>query len=220
MPYRPDAPQHERGATVPLSPPSPREKLHTRAIVIDGYRREDGLFDIEAQLADTKTYAFSTEDRGEVTPGVPLHGMLIRLTIDEDMTVVAAEANTEYGPFAMCPAITPNFARLAGLRIGPGWTRKVKEVVGGVQGCTHLVELLGPMATVAFQTLIVVRRKRPADPAAPPALLNTCHAYAADSPMVARRWPEYVKARGYSAGPDMKAATAVRSADPLPDDRE
>lgn len=180
---------------MPLSPPSPREKLHTRAIVIDGYRREDGLFDIEARLADTKTYAFATADRGEIAPGVPLHGMLMRLTVDEDMTVVAAEANTEHGPFAMCPAITPNFARLAGLRIGPGWTRKVKALVGGVEGCTHLVELLGPMATVAFQTLVVVRRQRSPDAAGPPpALLDTCHAYAADSPMVARRWPDHAKA--------------------------
>jgi hypothetical protein len=176
---------------MPLSAPAPREKLHTRSIVLEGYRREDGLYDIEARLVDTKTYAFANEDRGEITPGEPLHSMLMRLTVDEDLLVHACEANTEFGPYAMCPAITPNFAKLAGLRIGPGWNRKVKEVVGGVKGCTHLVELLGPMATVAFQTLTVVRKKRPADPSRPPAQLNTCHAYAADGPLVARRWPAY-----------------------------
>ena len=103
------------------------------------------LFDIEARLTDTKTYTFSNEDRGDIRPGEKLHGMLMRLTVDEDMLVHACEANTEYGPYAVCPAITPNFAALAGLKIGPGWNRKVKEVVGGVKGCTHLVELLGPM---------------------------------------------------------------------------
>ncbi|MCU0986972.1 MAG: DUF2889 domain-containing protein [Acetobacteraceae bacterium] len=179
---------------MPLSPPAPREKLHTRAILLEGFRREDGLFDIEARLDDTKTYAFANEDRGEIKPGEKLHGMLMRLTIDEDMTVVACEANTEFGPYAICPAITPNFARLAGLRIGPGWNRKVKEVVGGVRGCTHLVELLGPMATVAFQTLVVLRRKKAAAASGPPAQINTCHAYAADGPLVARRWPDYAKA--------------------------
>ena len=90
----------------------------------------------------------------------------------------------------MCPAITPNFASLAGLKIGPGWMRGVKERVGGVKGCTHLVELLGPMATVAFQTMTVLRRGRPIDPDQPPALLNTCHAYAADSEVVAKRLVE------------------------------
>jgi hypothetical protein len=31
-----------------LSPPVPREALHTRAITITGYQRADGMFDIEA----------------------------------------------------------------------------------------------------------------------------------------------------------------------------
>lgn len=176
---------------MPLSQPKPREKLHTRTIVIEGYRREDGLFDIEASLADTKTYAFANEDRGEIRPGEKLHGMLMRLTVDEDLLVHACEAVTEFGPYAICPAITPNFARLAGLRIGPGWNRAVKERVGGVKGCTHLVELLSQMATVAFQTLSVVRRARPADPSRPPALIDTCHAYASDGALVARRWPAF-----------------------------
>lgn len=210
---------------MPLSPPAPRQKLHTRTIVIEGYRREDGLFDIEARLDDTKTYPFANEDRGEIAPGEKLHGMLMRLTIHEDMMVVACEANTEFGPYAVCPAIAPNFANLAGLRIGPGWTRRVKEVVGGVKGCTHLVELLGPMATVAFQTLVVVRRKKQAASSGPPALLNTCHAYAADGPMVARRWPEYAKAeyakaQRYSAGRDRNTGIDARSEEPLPPARE
>ncbi|TQF77751.1 DUF2889 domain-containing protein [Elioraea sp. Yellowstone] len=197
---------------MPLSPPAEREKLHERTIVLEGFRRADGLFDIEARLTDTKTYAFANEDRGEVRPGEPLHGMLMRLTIDAEMTVVACEAVTEHGPYAICPAITPNFAALAGLRIGPGWMRAVKERVGGVKGCTHLVELLGPMATVAFQTTVVLRRNRPADPAKPPALLNTCHAYAADGPIVARRWPQFAKPRGEAAAGDAGTDAVLETA--------
>lgn len=184
---------------MPLSEPAPREKLHTRTIVLEGYRRADGLFDVEARLTDTKSYGFANEDRGRIEPGEPLHGMLMRLTIDAEMRVVACEANTEHAPYAICPAITPNFAALAGLRIGPGWMRAVRERVGGVKGCTHLVELLGPMATVAFQTLVVLRREAPVDETRPPALLNTCHAYAADSPVVARRWPRFAQAERAAA---------------------
>ncbi|GIX09488.1 DUF2889 domain-containing protein [Elioraea sp.] len=197
---------------MPLSPPAEREKLHERTIVLEGFRRADGLFDIEARLTDTKTYAFANEDRGEVRPGEPLHGMLMRLTIDAELTVVACEAVTEHAPYAICPAITPNFAALAGLRIGPGWMRAVKERVGGVKGCTHLVELLGPMATVAFQTTVVLRRNRPADPAKPPALLNTCHAYAADGPIVARRWPQFATPRGETAAGDAGTDAVLETA--------
>ncbi len=206
---------------MPLSAPAAREKLHTRSIVIEGFRREDGLFDIEASLDDTKTYAFANEDRGEIRPGEKLHGMLLRLTIDEDMVVVACEADTEFGPYTVCPAIAPNFARLAGLRIGPGWNRKVKEVVGGVKGCTHLVELLGPMATVAFQTLVVLRRKKTQAPSGPPAMLDTCHAYAADGPLVARRWPDYAKTAAHSAERERNSGTTAGRIDaPLPPARE
>jgi hypothetical protein len=62
-----------------------------------------------------------------------------------------------------------------------------------VKGCTHLVELLGPVATTAFQSVYAERAKR--DSARPknskPGLVDTCHAYAADGPIVRERWPEF-----------------------------
>jgi len=79
------------------------------------------------------------------------------------------------------------------LRIASGWTQKTRELLGGVKGCTHLVELLGPVATTAFQSVYAERAKR--DSARPknskPGLVDTCHAYAADGPIVRERWPEF-----------------------------
>ena len=68
---------------MPLSKAAAREKLHTRDIEICGYRRADGLYDIEAQLADAKSYGFVNQDRGYVDAGEKLHGMWLRLTVDE-----------------------------------------------------------------------------------------------------------------------------------------
>jgi len=74
-----------------------------------------------------------------------------------------------------------------------GWRQTVRREVGGVEGCTHLVDLLIAMATVAFQTLYPVRQakaaKRP--PGEWPGLRETCHAFATDSPIVKRSWPEF-----------------------------
>ena len=181
---------------MPLSTPAPRETLHRRAIEMVGYRRADGLFDIEAHLVDTKTYAFTNQDRGTVEPGTPLHGMLARMTLDDDMLIVAFEADTEFGPYSICSQAAPNFARLAGLRVGRGFIRAANERIGGIHGCTHLRELLAQMGTVAFQTLYSVRRKRDTAPNAQstsekPALLGTCLAYAPGSPIVQRTWPEW-----------------------------
>ena len=178
---------------MPLSQPvAGRKPIHTRRIELQGYSREDGLFDIEARLVDTKSYGFSTDDRAWIEPGEPLHGMAMRMTVDEDMTIVGFEAATDHSPYAICPDIAPHYAKLVGIRIGRGFMRAVAERVGGTHGCTHLRELLQPMATVAFQTLypLRARREREASGARPP-MLNTCYAYSDDSPVVQRKWPEH-----------------------------
>jgi len=63
-------------------------------------------------------------------------------------------------PFEMCPNITPNYKALIGIQMGPGWRKAIRMKVGGVQGCTHLTELLFPMATVAMQTIWPLSRKK------------------------------------------------------------
>ena len=156
---------------MPLSAPAARDLLHLRDIQLRGYQRDDGLFDIEAHLLDTKAQPFDNDSRGLMQPGDPLHGLWLRLTIREDMEVLACEAASDHTPYALCPQAAPNFSRLAGLKIGPGFNRAVNERVGGAPGCTHLREVLGQMATVAYQTLYplrarleraeLARRKRP-----------------------------------------------------------
>ena len=180
---------------MPLSPPvARREQVHTRRIELQGYSREDGLFDIEARLTDTKSHGFPNEDRGWIDVGEPLHGMSMRMTVDEEMTIVAFEAATDYSPYAICPEIAPNYAKLAGLRIGPGFLRAVAERVGGVHGCTHLRELMQQMGTVAYQTLYPVLARKKTGGTGRPALLNSCYAYREDGPVVAKRWPEFAAA--------------------------
>ena len=121
---------------MPLTPPATREAIHHRRIDCRGYRRADGLWDIEGHLTDVKSYPFENAWRGEIQPGEPIHDMWLRLTLDDELTVIEVEAATAAGPFPICGAITPAFATLAGLRIGPGWRREVQRRLGGVNGCT------------------------------------------------------------------------------------
>ena len=189
---------------MPLSQPADRQALHRRLIDMHGYERADGLFDIEAQLTDTKTYAFGNFDRGQIQPGEPLHGMWLRLTVGDDMVIRACEAVSDFTPYDVCPKATPNFAALAGVSVGPGFNRAVKERVGGVLGCTHLREVLAQMATVAYQTIAPLRWRRAeaareaaiarGEAVPPPARtlpIGSCYAYAPDSPVVRKKWPEW-----------------------------
>ena len=143
---------------------------------------------------DVKTYDFDNHHRGLVKAGEPVHEMWLRLSIDDDMLIVKAEAATDHAPYAMCPDITSRFALLEGLRIGPGFHREVQKRVGGVRGCTHLVELLRPLATAAYQTLVAKRRKgvkAPVGSPKPPLFPASRHAQAIVTPEVKRSWPAF-----------------------------
>lgn len=178
---------------MPLSPPTEREHLHERQLEFRGYRRSDGLWDIEAHLRDTKTYDFSNEHRGRIKQGEPLHDMWLRVTVDENFVVRDIEAVTDAGPFAVCPDIAPNFKKMIGVRMRSGWRREIHERLGGVEGCTHLVEALGAMATVAFQTLYpILSREQKAEPrAGKPPLLDSCYAFRSDGDTVKKYWPDF-----------------------------
>ena len=179
----------------------PRKLLHERQVKCLGYEREDGLVDIEGWMSDVKTYSFPNRDRGEIKAGEPLHNMGLRLTLADDMTIVDVVAVMDHTPFGICPRITPNFQRLKGLKVGPGFRHAVKEKVGGVEGCTHLVELLGPMATTAFQTMVGRKSERLEQfndklkkagkaPKRPP-ILDTCHTWSTKSEVVRDFIPDF-----------------------------
>jgi hypothetical protein len=179
---------------MPLSPHQPRKPIHTRAIECQGYERDDGLWDMEAHLVDTKSYVHTRRTGDSIRqPGQPVHNMWIRLTIDLDLVIHAAEATTDEGPYPTCGDITVNFKQLAGVKIGPGWRREVGLRLGGTKGCTHLVELLGPLATTAFQATGRAREARNAGQPVTkiPYQLNSCHIYKDDSPAVLERWPQF-----------------------------
>lgn len=179
---------------MPLSPPAAREQLHTRSYEFGGYRRSDGLWDIEGRLVDTKGYPFQNKERGEIPPGEALHDMQVRLTVDDRFTIHAVEVTTEAGPFGVCPGITANYKKLEGKRLAMGWRKTLRQLFAGTEGCTHITELLGAMATVAFQTIYPVLARegktKPAD-GAKPALIGSCHAFRSDGRVVKREWPEH-----------------------------
>ena len=181
---------------MPLSTPSERKLTHTRVVTCRGFERPDGLWDIEGRIVDTKPYAFPNQDRGgEIKADEPLHDMSIRLTIDASLEVHDAEAVIDDSPYNYCKCVTPVVRQLIGLRIAPGWTLKSRSAMGKNRGCTHLTELLGPMATTAIQTLSSKRPKRNKTgknqlkkSSAP--FIDSCHALSVNSPVVKRHWPD------------------------------
>jgi DUF2889 family protein len=190
---------------MPLSPPKSRQHLHTRGIDLKGYYREDGLFDLEARIVDTKTYTYEAPRTGLVGSGHPVHDMSIRLGVDHTLTVREVEAVMNVQPYGACSDVLGNFQNLVGLQMGPGWNKRVRQVIGGVLGCTHIGDLLGPLATVAFQTMggdyvmdLMAKHRSTEEPIdaeeAMPLMLNGCHAWDISGEIVKEDYPQYYQA--------------------------
>jgi Protein of unknown function (DUF2889) len=171
-------------------PKAKREALHRRSIEITGYRRDDGLFDIEGHLLDRKDVDFRLAS-GTRPAGQAIHSMWLRLTVDRTLTIVDAEAFMEAMPFAgECDKITPDYRQLIGLSLRPGYNRKLKEIFGGIKGCTHITELAGSMATATYQTMA---GQGVADPEKKPFSLDGCHAQVTTGPVVAKYHPKWYR---------------------------
>ena len=81
---------------MPLPPPVPREFLTRRTVTCEGYSRADGLMDVEGHLVDVRGYDTNNEWRGCLKEGDAAHDMWVRLTIDEQLTIV--EGPIHYRP--------------------------------------------------------------------------------------------------------------------------
>ena len=185
-----------------IAEPVARRALHSRRIVYDSFARDDGQFDLEGWLVDTKAYRYQEPVRGVREPGAVVHEMKVRLTIDGEMIVRDIQVSIPGAPYPTCPEAQARFASLIGLGLARGWRRAVDERVGGTQGCTHVREMLYQMPTIAFQALgswslrTAEGLEALADRVAvQPQFLDGCHSWAVDGPIVAVLFPDEAVAR-------------------------
>lgn len=126
---------------MPLSPPVSRQLRHRRAIRVDAYEREDGLWDIEACLTDEKPRDVVLAS-GVRPNGLPIHELWLRITIDRKLNVVDAEASSDWVPYpGLCEASNPAYRALIGLNLFRNFRRDAARLLAGTAGCTHLTEL-------------------------------------------------------------------------------
>lgn len=184
-----------------------RRHVHTRNIRAEVYARDDGLWDIEAELTDTKTRDFQLAT-GMRVAGDPIHRMRLTITIDTRLNVIDARAEMLRVPYGgHCEAIEPDYGQLIGLNLMKNFRQQVRERLGGSDGCTHITELTNVLPTAAVQAFAgEVFRTRDAsqDDAQDdtsggsadateqkPWQLDKCHALKSDGPAVAEFYPRW-----------------------------
>jgi len=184
---------------MPLPAAVPRRSIHRRTLKMEAFAREDGLYDVESRLIDTKPFPFVRLSSPVPTPaGQFLHDLWIRVTVDADYVVRDIVASSDVTPWLLCKEAPATLRVLVGERIARGWSAKVKERLRGAAGCTHLMEMLIPMATVAIQGIrgLYPEQARRDDANGVPSKIDTCFAYGREREVVMRLWPQHARRPG------------------------
>lgn len=170
-----------------------RELTHMRRVRYEGYKRADGLWDIEAHLLDTKNHDYRLKT-GVRRAGQAIHDMWLRLTIDRSFAILDATACADAVPYpGGCEQITSAYRRLIGLNLVRGFRKRTWELFGGIKGCTHLTELLAGLPTAAIQTFAGEMKEERED-GSKPFQLDQCHALATGTETVRLWYPKWFKA--------------------------
>ncbi len=168
-----------------IPPASPRQLIHTRQITTQVYLREDGLWELEATLLDTKAKDFHLSS-GVRAKGEAIHDMTLCITIDDKFNILAAKATTKAAPYNQhCKEIEPDYQKLVGLNLAKGFRTALKDLFAGVAGCSHMTELCSVLPTVAIQGFAgeVIKVTDQGD-GQMPFQLNGCHALRTDGEAV------------------------------------
>lgn len=175
---------------MPLSPSCvQRTPQHIRQVTFRSFERADGLWDIEAHLLDTKAVDVPRPASGGIHhAGEPIHHMHIRVTVNAQLVVQAIEAVMDAHPVQGCPAALDAMQRMVGASMTKGWRSSIQTHLKGIEGCTHLRELLYNTATAAFQTVVSAFQS---DPHAPPSHLGQCTGWDFQGPAVLQYYPQF-----------------------------
>jgi hypothetical protein len=190
--------------TLPAAAPT-RQLKHRRQFDVQVFAREDGLWEVDATLVDTKTR--DAHLAGERRPaGTPIHDMLLRLVVTTQLDIVEAGAETRWMPYpGECDDHDNVYRHLVGLNLGKGFREGLRRRVGGVLGCTHITELAQVLPTAVIQAFAgeVIDTRGHGDTR--PFQIDRCHALRSDGEVVRVFYPRWYRA------PDPPTPDAPRS---------
>src|SRR5512139_1255798 len=126
-----------------------KKLVHTRGISIQTFDLGDHSILVEGSLIDHR-YRPKLNEASEEPELV--HHMVISLMVKgPGMLIEQAEATMPHHPRKECPEMLPWIRNLKGLEIAPGYSIKVKKVIGGTKGYDHLNSLVIVMGESVVQ---------------------------------------------------------------------
>lgn len=176
---------------MPLTSPDPQRQLrHTRSITVAAYTRADGNLDLDAHITDIKPHDMQLTS-GLRPAGVPIHDLWLRVTVDQQFVIVAAQAAADSIPFpGFCNEVHPAYEKLVGMSLLHSFRQNLQASFGAVAGCTHLTELAQVLPTAAIQARADERRAQ-VESGEKPFQIDRCYAMRAEGAAVAQFYPRW-----------------------------
>ena len=172
-----------------------RQLKHRRHIDVQVFSRGNGLWEVDATLQDTKTRDSNLSD-GPRPAGTPIHEMLVRLVINEQLDIVEAGSETRFMPYTgRCDQHGDVYRQLVGLNLLKSFRRALLEKLGGTRGCTHITELAMVLPTAVVQAFAgeVIDTRGIAEGASQPFQIDRCHAMRSDGDAVRLFYPRWYR---------------------------
>jgi len=163
-----------------------KKLVHTREISIRTLDLGDHAILVEGSLVDHRYRPRHNETSDE---SALVHHMAIQLRVrGPGMLIEQAVATMPHHPREECPEVLPSIRKLEGMEIAPGYSMKVKKVIGGVKGCAHLTSLVIAMGESAVQgywaAYVAEKKKIGLREQTIKKFINTCHLWKEDGPIV------------------------------------
>ena len=139
------------------------QKIHTRKIDITTYEDTSDSVVVEGILKDDRLLE-SYRIAGERIPPGTFHHMVVRIKVRGFQLIIEEiEVEMPTVPHDVCLEMLRCLEPVKGMSIAPGFTSKVKSLVGGSKGCNHLLALLTAMAPAAVQGAFSAKAQEPLD---------------------------------------------------------
>jgi len=160
--------------------------VHERSVTIRSYDLGSHKILMEGRLVDNR---FRPGSRDDYFIGSKIiHDLTVRLVIQgPDLVICEASGAMNRHPHEECPETLPGFSELINMKIRPGFTEKLKSMLGGAQGCAHLNTLVINLVQASLQGYFSAYSRFHAQDDSLDAtirrLVDTCHVWRSDGPL-------------------------------------
>jgi len=124
---------------------------HERSISVRCTEHVDGRIRAVGLLVDDKGIPVMTYSGKTIGEGEAMHRLRVELLVRVDLIIESLDVEMIEIPGDACRQIREAYQALRGTLISKGFSRIVRERLGGVSGCVHLNNLILQMAPVIMQ---------------------------------------------------------------------